>query len=119
MQADRDALARQEAQARFERAQEQAELAAAVRRREIELEARREALRLEKLAGAAGRASRRLRAGTGPGSASRWPASWPATAGRCIQLGGSGDIADALVAGASMERPEAPEPPAGARTLAA
>ena len=49
VQSDRDALARQEAQARFERAKEQAELEAAIRRREIELDADIEALRLEKL----------------------------------------------------------------------
>jgi len=113
VQADRDALARQEAQARFERAKEQAELAAAVRRREIELEGETEALRLEKL-------QERLAAYP---EAARW--DWAGErlkvarklAGNSraiIQLGGSGDLADALVAGTSVERPEAPEPPAGA-----
>jgi regulator of protease activity HflC (stomatin/prohibitin superfamily) len=113
VQADRDALARQEAQARFERAKEQAELAAAVRRREIELEGETEALRLEKL-------QERLAAFP---EAARW--DWAGErlkvarklAGNSraiIQLGGSGDLADALVAGTSVERPEAPEPPAGA-----
>ena len=113
VQADRDALARQEAQARFERAKEQAELAAAVRRREIELEGETEALRLEKL-------QERLAAFP---EAARW--DWAGErlkvarklAGNSraiIQLGGSGDLADALVAGTSVERPEVPEPPAGA-----
>jgi regulator of protease activity HflC (stomatin/prohibitin superfamily) len=112
LQADRDALARQEAQARFERAQEQAELAAAVRRREIELDGETEALRLEKL-------QERLAAYP---EAARW--DWAGErlkvarelAGNSraiIQLGGSGDLADALVAGSSMERPEAPQSPAG------
>jgi regulator of protease activity HflC (stomatin/prohibitin superfamily) len=112
VQADRDALARQEAKARFERAQEQAELASAVRRREIELEGETEALRLEKL-------QERLAAYP---EAARW--DWAGErlkvarelAGNSraiIQLGGSGDLADALVAGSSMERPEAPESPAG------
>jgi regulator of protease activity HflC (stomatin/prohibitin superfamily) len=112
VQADRDALARQEAQARFERAQEQAELAAAVRRREIELDGETEALRLAKL-------QERLAAYP---EAARW--DWAGErlkvarelAGNSraiIQLGGSGDLADALVAGSSMERPEAPESPAG------
>jgi regulator of protease activity HflC (stomatin/prohibitin superfamily) len=112
VQADRDALARQEAQARFEREKEQAELAAAIRRRKIELEAGTEALRLEKL-------QERLAAFP---EAARW--DWAGErlkvarklAGNSraiIQLGGSGDLADALVAGTSVERPEAPEPPAG------
>ena len=102
VQSDRDAIARQEAQARFERAQEQAELAAAVRKREIELEAETEALRLEKL-------QERLAAYP---EASRW--DWAGErlkvarelAGNSraiIQLGGAGDIADALVAGASVD----------------
>jgi regulator of protease activity HflC (stomatin/prohibitin superfamily) len=112
LQADRDALARQEAQARFERAKEQAELAAAVRRREIELEGDTEALRLAKL-------QERLAAYP---EAARW--DWAGErlkvarelAGNSraiIQLGGSGDLADALVAGSSMEAPEAPEAPGG------
>lgn len=112
LQADRDALARQEAQARFERAQEQAELAAAVRRREIELDGETEALRLAKL-------QERLAAYP---EAARW--DWAGErlkvarelAGNSraiIQLGGSGDLADALVAGSSMELPEGPAAPAG------
>jgi regulator of protease activity HflC (stomatin/prohibitin superfamily) len=116
IQADRDALARQEAQARFGREQEKAELAAAVRRREIELEAETEALRLEKL-------QERLAAYP---EAARW--DWAGErlkvarrlAGNSraiIQLGGAGDIADALVAGASTdsERPPGapPAPDAG------
>jgi hypothetical protein len=110
MQADRDALARQEAQARFEREQEKAELAAAVRRREIELEAETEALRLARL-------QERLAAYP---EAARW--DWAGErlkvarrlAGNSraiIQLGGAGDIADALVAGASTEGERSPGAP--------
>lgn len=102
VQADRDALARQEAQARMERAKEQAELAAAVRKREIELEAETEALRLAKL-------QERLEAYP---EAARW--DWAGQrlkvarklAGNSraiIQVGGAGDVADALVAGAAVE----------------
>jgi len=107
VQADRDALARQEAEARFERARGQAELAAAVRRREIELDAETEALRLAKL-------QERLAAYP---EAARW--DWAGErlkvarklAGNSraiIQLGGAGDVADALVAGAAVD----PDPPA-------
>lgn len=102
VQADRDALARQEAQARMARAKEQAELAAAVRKREIELEAETEALRLAKL-------QERLEAYP---EAARW--DWAGErlkvarklAGNSraiIQVGGAGDVADALVAGAAVE----------------
>jgi regulator of protease activity HflC (stomatin/prohibitin superfamily) len=112
LQSDRDALVRQEAQARFERADEQAQLAAAVRRREIELEAETEALRLEKL-------QERLAAYP---EAAHW--DWAGErlkvarklAGNSraiIQLGGGGDLVDALVAGSSVERPQTPEPGAG------
>ena len=112
LQADRDALARQEAQARFERAQEQAELAAAVRRREIELDGETEALRLAKL-------QERLAAYP---EAARW--DWAGErlkvarelAGNSraiIQLGGSGDLTDALVASTSFERPESADSPVG------
>jgi regulator of protease activity HflC (stomatin/prohibitin superfamily) len=101
VQSDRDALARQEAQARFEREKEQAELAAAIRRRQIELEADTEALRLEKL-------QERLAAYP---EAARW--DWAGErlkvarklAGNSramIQLGGSGDVADAIMARALM-----------------
>jgi regulator of protease activity HflC (stomatin/prohibitin superfamily) len=106
VQSDRDALIRQEAQARFERQREQAELAAAVRRREIELEAEVESLRLAKL-------QERLAAYP---EAARW--DWAGQrlkvarklAGNSraiISLGGTGDVADALVAGASIEASEA------------
>jgi len=116
VQADRDALARQEAQARFERQKEQAELAAAIRRREIELEADTEALRLEKL-------QERLAAFP---EAARW--DW---AGERLKVarklagnsramlhlgGGGGDVADVLAAGAFMEpgvREAADDPAAG------
>jgi regulator of protease activity HflC (stomatin/prohibitin superfamily) len=102
VQADRDALARQEAEARFERARAQAELAAAVRRREVELDAEIEAVRMAKL-------EERLAAYP---DAMRW--DWAGQrlkvarklAGNSralIQLGGSGDIADALVARTAME----------------
>jgi regulator of protease activity HflC (stomatin/prohibitin superfamily) len=102
VQADRDALARQEAKARMERAKEQAELAAAVRRREIELEAETEALRLARL-------QERLEAYP---EAARW--DWAGErlkvarklAGNSraiIQVGGAGDVADALIAGAAVE----------------
>lgn len=104
VQSDRDALARQEAQARFERAQEQAELAAAVRRREIELDAETESLRLARL-------QERLAAYP---EAARW--DWAGERLRVarklagnsraiIQLGGEGDITDALVAGTSIDPP--------------
>ncbi len=116
VQADRDALARQEAQARFERQKEQAELAAAIRRRDIELEADTEALRLEKL-------QERLAAFP---EAARW--DW---AGERLKVarklagnsramlhlgGGGGDVADVLAAGAFMEpgvRAAADDPAAG------
>lgn len=101
LQADRDALVRQEAQARFERTKEQAELEAAIRRREIELEADTESLRLEKL-------QERLAAYP---EAARW--DWArerlkvarklaGNSRAMIQLGGSGDVADAIMARALM-----------------
>jgi regulator of protease activity HflC (stomatin/prohibitin superfamily) len=113
VQADRDALVRQEAHARFERAQEQAELASAVRRREIELDADVEALRLEKLQDRLARfpeaarwdwAGERLKVARELAGNSR----------AVIQLGGSGDIADALVARTFAERADGSpgDPPA-------
>jgi regulator of protease activity HflC (stomatin/prohibitin superfamily) len=115
VQADRDALARQEAQARYERERERAELAAAVRRREIELEAETESLRLEKL-------QERLAAYP---EAARW--DWAGErlkvarelAGNSraiIQLGGTTDVAEALVAGAAVDAPGAPAAPAAGET---
>ncbi len=115
VQADRDALARQEAQARFERAKEEAELAASIRRREIELEAETEALRLEKLQDRLARfpeaarwdwAGERLKVARELAGNSR----------AVIQLGGSGDIADALVARTFVERADdAPAAPSTTR----
>lgn len=118
VQADRDALARQEAQARYDRERERAELAAAVRRREIELEAETEALRLEKL-------QERLAAYP---EAARW--DWAGErlkvarrlAGNSraiIQLGGAADVADALVAGAAIDAPAVPAAPVAGAAAAA
>lgn len=118
VQANRDAVARAEQQARFARATEEARLAAEVRRVKIELEAEGEAIRLARL-------EERLAASP---NAARW--DWQterlrvaeALAGNSramLQLGGSGDIADALVTRAFMERDEAAgggETPAGEET---
>ena len=102
LQSDRDALARQEAQARFGRAQEQAELEAAVRRREIELEAETEALRLEKLQERLARfpeaarwdwAGERLKVARKLAGNSR----------AMLHVGGGGDVAEILAAGAFSE----------------
>jgi regulator of protease activity HflC (stomatin/prohibitin superfamily) len=102
VQADRDALARQEAQARAEREMEKAELAAAIRRRKIELEAGTEALRLEKLQERLARfpdavrwdwAGERLKVARKLAGNSR----------AMLQIGGTGDVADVLAAGAFME----------------
>ncbi len=106
VQSDRDALVRQEAKARFEREMEQAELAAAIRRREIELEAETEALRLEKLEERLARfpdavrwdwAGERLKVARKIAGNSR----------AMLQIGGTGDVADILAAGAFQE-PDAP-----------
>ena len=106
VQADRDALARQEAQARFEREKERAELAAAIRRREIELEAETETLRLEKLQERLARfpdavrwdwAGERLKVARKLAGNSR----------AMLHVGGTGDVADVLAAGAFLE----PDPP--------
>ncbi len=106
VQADRDALARQEAQARFEREKERAELAAAIRRREIELDADNEALRLEKLQERLARfpdavrwdwAGERLKVARKLAGNSR----------AMLQIGGTGDVADVLAAGAFRE-PDSP-----------
>lgn len=112
VQADRDALARQEAQARYERERERAELAAAVRRREIELEAETEALRLEKLQerlAAFPEAARWDWAGQRLGVARKLAGNSRAI----ISLGGAGDVADALVAGAAVDAPGAGASPTG------
>ncbi len=118
VQSDRDALARQEAQARFERAKEQAELEAAIRRREVELDADIEALRLEKLQERLARfpeaarwdwAGERLKVARELAGNSR----------AMLNIGGTGDVAEVLAAGAFLE-PDAPgaadassgEPPA-------
>ncbi len=102
VQSDRDALVRQEAKARFERAQEQAELAAVVRRREIELDAETEALRLEKLQERLARfpeaarwdwAGERLKVARELAGNSR----------AMLHIGGTGDVAEVLAAGAFME----------------
>ncbi len=101
VQADRDALARQEAQARFEREKEKAELAAAIRRREIELEAETEALRLEKLQERLARfpdavrwdwAGERLKVARKLAGNSR----------AMLHVGGTSDVADVLAAGAFL-----------------
>jgi hypothetical protein len=107
VQANRDAVARAEQQARFARATEQVRLTAEVERLKVELESEREAFRLARL-------EERLAASP---NAARW--DWAGErlkvarklAGNSramLQLGGSGDIADALVTRAFMERDEAP-----------
>jgi regulator of protease activity HflC (stomatin/prohibitin superfamily) len=112
LQADRDALVRQEAQARYQRAQEEAELASAVRLREIELDAQAEALRLEKLGERLARfpeaarwdwAGERLKVARELAGNSR----------AMLNIGGNGDVADVLAAGALSE------PVAGASSGAA
>ncbi len=108
VQANRDAVARAELQARFARATEEARLAAEVRRVQVELEAEGEAIRLARL-------EERLAASP---NAARW--DWErerlrvaqALAGNSramLQLGGSGDIADALVTRTFMERDATPD----------
>ena len=107
VQANRDAVARAELQARFARATEEARLTAEVERLEVELEAEREALRLARL-------EERLAASP---NAARW--DWESQRLRVarslarnsramLQLGGSGDIADTLVTRAYMERDDSP-----------
>jgi regulator of protease activity HflC (stomatin/prohibitin superfamily) len=107
VQANRDAVARAEQQARFARAAEEARLAAEVDRLKVELEADREAIRLARL-------EERLAASP---NAARW--DWETERLRVaralarnnramLQLGGSADIADALVTRAFMERGDAP-----------
>ena len=107
VQANRDAVARAELQARFGRATEEAKLAAEVDRLKTELEAEREALRLARL-------EERLAASP---NAARW--DWETQRLRVaralarnsramLQLGGTGDIADTLVTRAFMERDDAP-----------
>ncbi len=102
VQSDRDALARQEAQARFEREMEKVGLAAAIRLREIELDAETEALRLEKLQERLARfpeaarwdwAGERLKVARKLAGNSR----------AMLQIGGTGDVADVLAAGAFLE----------------
>jgi hypothetical protein len=108
VQANRDAVARAELHARFSRATDEARLAAEVRRLQIELEAEGEAIRLARL-------EERLAASP---NAARW--DWETArlgvarelAGNSramLQLGGPGDIADALVTRAFMERDDTPE----------
>jgi regulator of protease activity HflC (stomatin/prohibitin superfamily) len=118
VQANRDAVARAELQARFARATEETRLAAEVERLQVELESEREALRLARL-------EERLAASP---NAARW--DWETQRLRVaralarnsramLQLGGSGDIADALVTRAFLERDDAAaagEAPAGGET---
>ena len=107
VQANRDAVARAELQARFARATEEARLTAEVERLEVELEAEREALRLARL-------EERLAASP---NATRW--DWESQRLRVarslarnsramLQLGGSGDIADTLVTRTYLERDDLP-----------
>lgn len=108
VQANRDAVARAEQQARFARATEQVRLAAEVESLKVELESEREAFRLARL-------EERLAASP---NAARW--DWAGErlkvarklAGNSramLQLGGPGDIADALVTRAFMERDDMPD----------
>jgi regulator of protease activity HflC (stomatin/prohibitin superfamily) len=107
VQANRDAVARAELEARFARAADEARLAAEVDRLKVELEAEREAIRLARL-------EERLAASP---HAARW--DWETERLRVaralarnnramLQLGGSADIADALVTRAFMDREDPP-----------